>query len=77
MPTATKTPLSSAAANIPGAPITMYKAYISERTGTCCVVPTQWDFSGPVPTKDMVAWCKPGDPQFDEFVQFCKDKGWL
>ena len=74
MPTATKTPLSSAAANIPVALIPMYTAYISPKG---CIVQGGWDFTTEVPKRELVAYCPVTDPQFDEFVEHCKSKGWM
>ena len=55
----------------------MFKAFISPK-GNCIVVPTQFTFTaGEPPKKDIVSWCAASDPQFDEFVQFCKEQNWM
>ena len=55
----------------------MYSAFISTN-GNIVVQATEFKFeAGQVPTKPILSYCRKDDPQFDEFLQFCKDSGWM
>lgn len=52
----------------------MYTAFISAKG---CIVQGAWDFSGELPTRQLVRFCPVSDPMYDEFVDFCKAHGWM
>ena len=61
----------------PTAEAPAYRAYISS-TGTIIVEDSQFNFvPGEVPVKEIITYCKKGDPQYTDFLAHCKAEGWL
>jgi hypothetical protein len=55
----------------------MYTAFISSK-GNIVVRATTFTFEkGSLPSRPIVAFCPAGDDEFDKFLQFCKDSGWM
>jgi hypothetical protein len=55
----------------------MYTAFISSK-GNIVVRATVFTFeAGALPSRPIVAFCPKGDDQFDEFLKFCKESGWM
>ena len=57
--------------------IPMYTAFISSKGNIVVRAKTFTLEAGSLPSRPIVAFCPKGDDQFDEFLKFCEESGWM